>query len=85
MQRKREVNWAAVARNDRNEALRHVAVGQRDAFSDQFEGGLRVVLPADFQLQLESVEDKSKAQVQVVGTEVGIDLVYENSRWWVSQ
>ncbi|MCC6155276.1 MAG: DUF1559 domain-containing protein [Candidatus Hydrogenedentes bacterium] len=70
----------AMAEKNLSEAQKHVVERQR-AMIDS-EGGFPA-LPPNFELQSEVSLDASKAEVQVVGTDIGVDLVFEEGRWWV--
>ena len=63
-----------------DEAMQFVAEDQRSlsAEDDSFP-----MLPPNFELKSEADLPQGKAEVQVVGTEIGVDLVFRDGRWWV--
>jgi len=74
--------WTAIAKRDSAGALRHVLPAQRSSLEKQLQGGLPP-MPSAFEVHIESVKKQDRAQVQMVGQTFGLDLRWEDGRWWV--
>jgi len=72
----------AMAKKDTEGALREVLPAQRSSLEKEFEKGFPPV-PSEFELEIESMTEKEKAQVQMKGGEFGLDLRYKDGRWWI--
>lgn len=74
----------ALAANELDKALQEVKPEQRHDFKDRISGN-RPPIPDGFELKTESIVEGRSAQVQIVNSEFGLDLVFENGRWWITR
>jgi len=77
-----EAFFTALVQKDADAALAQVLPEERADLGKQLEQEVPPI-PAEFQLEMESITEKQKAQVQMLNAEFGLDLKYENGRWWV--
>ena len=74
--------FVALAKKDIGAVLKEILPEQRPSAKKELEEGFPLI-PSEFQLEIESITEKEKAQVQMVDQEFGLDLKYRESRWWV--
>jgi hypothetical protein len=79
-----EAFFAALAREDIAEALQQVLPEQRSDSEKELQKGFPPIPPeSTFEIELESITEKEKAQVGMKGEDFGADLIYEGGRWWI--